>query len=1738
MRGLAMKPVIRKNSPQPGDRNRTGNALPWDKCITDLVETGHPNGLLRACAQKFISILLILCIIASIWLPSLQPVFAAPNIVFNPTFRYNQQTGLWEVEWMPVDGAKTTTIIWHEPVGTQYPFDSVTRVMETEGSKISMDFRPDHIHDLTFSFKNEEGQTINFRNKYNNIVQEETVFFLSGMTFEGTSFNEMAVQGGLIDGSINRGEQPKPSSVVSGMNPKIKLRWIVPTIWQPAEGDPEGQMLPVTHKDVNVDRLEADITPHVDIDYCYFHITMNEVRDVITSKNFRTTYDENTAIVRETGDIISGLDQDGNVISADGYVYFILDKADGIKEGTEYEKVNIRLFFWNNTLNDQVIFTRLVYGQNQGYPVENKDNIFQAIEGRIDSLFTPIVYEARKVDVDKLEIRIKKIESRHYSELYYQVQSAGTIIELMENVTDISSGIKLPASSIPESEGWGSIIVEIPLDSSGQHPEHYYRVVVTDGSSYTPLGSLAIDLRMLGNETGKPPVPREIQVQPLYDGKKEVVYENPTGGVSLTIPCTKLRISFEKPLLWMTKPWEEIKSSDEYDFTFHVLLNTYLSDNVKDVETRVIGDEGVTVFVPVKEKRVLTIGKDQLQDDGNRLYFDMDGTNLFYDYVSGKSIDFENDVDYDINGRPDYPAFLIPNTVYYLRMFSTRAEDSDQISWAKRQLGDKISYISPVVSFTTYPSQDLPVPMPNLSLGLSMEPEPDEEGKPVFNGITVDFPKIMDDNDWNKYTEITEGRKIIYDLYISDRPNEDSFVLVETIETAYPDENPDAKISTLVTGFPGVHGEKLKPNTTYYFKMQAKLFVASEDKPFLVSDETPVKSITTPKTDSGSMDDLERKPRAPVEFSIATDENGELELTDAKVTLNWLHAEQDVVYEMVCTKNRLAPDATKDDYINDLYHIGNNDNPGFLDVYRYYKPDADDTELVIDVINTPLKEVGFTYNAGNTRIARFPINLPFLRPNHLYYFSIRAVRNRGTDEENCSDWVSIPVTTKMVKPPDFLEAVNDVQLGFKVRLTQGINPEDMKILLKKGFQKNASYVELSRSKYSVVRDGRDYYIRIYDLEPDTWYDVQPFYISGNTEVWYDSDDKDWSTKTGIPLQMKTRNTMNEIEVRFAGETLYDYFLEIRTDDDEDYMRLQYDRNHEEDSDYGYTLDDGSRVEFYREKTVAYVEDGLIEKYVYYAKISKVRRRSSDGTYDRVNLLPNTRYYVKVWARNIEDSTHIGPVIVRTDFSQDDYDKGHLEDEIKDMFESKADSLSRKLYFTVNEPDKFTNRVLLKGAMISNLMSATGHSGVIVDISAEKPEVPRDIILVPMEILDTLANQTSRLTIKLAGMELTLTGSSVDLDQLKHLTSTAGVKETMLEITVERKKAGSVLTPAGYLYGSQVFDINFRAVGMSRTYAEINKIVYDILKEPDATGPFKYGIIDRELIKLLEKKTTLTYQNQSELERIIGTVIENIEEELSLYIRDILDGGRGLSASQINHKEVPGLTGGVILKIIHDGFQALMEPFVLPKGQSDWQKPSGATAWVFPYVLVTAKVSGQYAVFKIPEIAVPDEGGVIDPDLQRLAQNYNLQKAFGSNRLYPEDYVSGENAVNLFEVITRTEKEVTGLSTAAKIRHYKLEHILPVTRIQSSINRRQAVFLVVEMYSYKTGVPTDVMRPAAYHYIKDSETMSDSDYHRLVIAVDLGIASLDTDYSFHGERNATVGEILDGIVTMLEIVGEW
>jgi len=1688
--------------------------------------------------RKITAVLIAVVILAGTIAPSLQPSFAANN-VFNPSFKYNDDTGQWEISWTPITGATKVTVLYHEPDGQggveQKEIEDYSLTPIGGRHMISLSLGSDHIYDLTFSFKNETGNTVKFKLINSNSTETEkgTVYFLAGITFTGTSFNDIDEYNGIEDFRAYPENDELADKLVSGSEPQITLRWKVPTIYY------NGSLIYVTDRTRMNYKIFGD-----NVDFCYFRINMTEISEKSRDLYFQTQLESDGVILRGTDIKVEGFNSDGNVTEPDGEVRVTLDSNLGnniIKPGTEYANVSLSFLLGNENIDRSVssqVFKLGYETYSVGFPVVNMDYVFSGIE--TDSIFTPVQFEIVKVDTDKIEVRVKKInkDNNRYPALYYQVHEARDATDILTNAT-LSGGIKMPESSIPDSTDWGSIIVEIDpeLDNNGRHKQRFYRVVVTDSSSQVPFGSLAVDISKLNPDTGKPPVPREVEVQTIYEGRKQVE----VNGTKIEIPITKIRVSFEKPLFWDTM-------DPDKGLVYHVLLSTYLSGDENKQETKELKDKDtkVTVNLPVTEKRVAVIGKNEIKEDpvNRRLYFELGGSNrLFCDYTVDppEYLDSENEDN-------KYPLFLVPNTKYYLRMFSTWNDDKDSIDWGKGNI-DKISYISPAVSFTTYPSMNT-VPVPNFTLEIMPENGIDEDtGLPRLDGIRVGFDHILARyEDWDKYTTVKEERKIEYELLMSTENNPDKFQPYDKITVTYSvygretdsqtEEN--GKIIVEIKDFPKDSGNEIKPNTTYYFKMKAALYVKGETEPFITagtSDDTPVKSITTPKIDTGRMDDLDRVPRTPVEFSVATDENGEPEVTDTKVVLTWLHAESDVTYEMVCTVKKLDPDAKPEDYEDDPY------NKEFLEIYKKLlfesgSPELDSSVNVlnIDISNKKLYELGFTYDAENSRWIRFPITR-FLKPNRIYYFSIRAVRDRDTNDPKYSKWVSIPVTTKMIAAPRFLEAVADVQLGFNVELTGDIPAENLKVMIKKSSQSESAYTEVPRTRYSVVKYGNTYYFRIYDLEPDTWYDILPFYKNGDQTLWYNVYNKSWTGWYYYPIQMKTRNTMNEIEIRFEGEEIYGYGIEVRTDDDEDYQELYYSIN-ESDSDYGYTLKDGTRIQFYKEKTIAYVNDTESDKYMYYVKISQALQRRSDGTKVRKPLLSNTRYYVRIWAiKDGYSSKHIGPVTIRTDFSQKDYDDDHKQDEIRDIFESKADKLTKKLYFTVDEQNKSHNRVLLKGAMISNLMRVSGSSGVTVDISKEKPDVSKDIVIIPMEIIETLQTTNSRLTVKFTGGELVLTADTINPDVLNRNAGVTGVKETMLEITVQRKAKGSALPELGFTYASQVYDIGFDSLSMRMTYTEINNIIYDILKKPEVSGPFKYGILDRELKKLLENESILSYQSYSDLEKIIELAVERVEEELSSYIKDILDGGRGFSATILKRTGLTELTGGVKLKIIFSGSDNLVEPYVLPRGSYNWTEPTGIKGWLFPYMVLTAKIPGEYAVFSKPTISLPETGGFTDPALERFSKKYDLIGIFG-NVLYPGDLITGENAVKLYEAVTGTSDKVKGLSTAAKVNYYGIGDIIPPASVKREINKGQADSLAVEIYAFKTGVHSKAMSPSSYVYIKNADQIPDPVYRRVVIALDLGITGLEPDRSYNADKKVTVEELIKSVITVLEILGEW
>ena len=180
------------------------------------------------------------------------------------------------------------------------------------------------------------------------------------------------------------------------------------------------------------------------------------------------------------------------------------------------------------------------------------------------------------------------------------------------------------------------------------------------------------------------------------------------------------------------------------------------------------------------------------------------------------------------------------------------------------------------------------------------------------------------------------------------------------------------------------------------------------------------------------------------------------------------------------------------------------------------------------------------------------------------------------------------------------------------------------------------------------------------------------------------------------------------------------------------------------------------------------------EYIYYAKIT--------------NLRSNMNYYVKVWAFNMDESIHVGPVTARTDFSQQDYDEGKKEDDITDLFENSADSFLKKLYWLVDIKNDTNVRAIIKDDKVSALLRMAKGSTVTVDLSSEKSDGTYFEILIPYKSLEAVETYDSRLNIKVPGAEITLNRGSIDLEKLKSEVGSNNKYEAMLLVKISKRHA--------------------------------------------------------------------------------------------------------------------------------------------------------------------------------------------------------------------------------------------------------------------------------------------------------------------------------------------------------------
>src|SRR5690606_21335148 len=147
----------------------------------------------------------------------------------------------------------------------------------------------------------------------------------------------------------------------------------------------------------------------------------------------------------------------------------------------------------------------------------------------------------------------------------------------------------------------------------------------------------------------------------------------------------------------------------------------------------------------------------KIKDVGNRLEYTLDAFELFQ-----WEIDTDDDGVFETgpisltDEDAGYPTFLIPNTVYYLQMFTTKTSTPEEPE--ESEISDR----SVIISFTTLGDVDTDVPLP-MSFEMEANSREDIAGN-MRNYIDLRFDKVTT-LDWRNYTSNYNEEDYSYNIY-------------------------------------------------------------------------------------------------------------------------------------------------------------------------------------------------------------------------------------------------------------------------------------------------------------------------------------------------------------------------------------------------------------------------------------------------------------------------------------------------------------------------------------------------------------------------------------------------------------------------------------------------------------------------------------------------------------------------------------------------------------------------------------------------------------------------------------------------------------------------------------------------------------------------------------------------------------------------------------------------------------
>lgn len=1482
----------------------------------------------------------------------------------------------------------------------------------------------------------------------------------------------------------------------SGNKPRLNLRWNVPKVWvsDGATPDPlDGAFLPMDNgtalTQISTALGSTVNTINYRINVSTDSTNLDEKASITVKKsgsdyvNYVGTNTSVTSTVKQTGSELSFILAGGS--EAVNTASNILPDSD-ILPGSVYY-MNVKASFANNGTDVRGL-TVMQTGSS--------------IAGSVPYVYTPIRFKLSRDAANNIYVQVYKINQGRLTlpGMYYEVQS---------NTTDDTNGWTRKAVVNDSYFPNGSAYTVTIISGMNVNSTFYYRVVVRTETSGTnnSLESCAASYT-LSADTSRPPIPTNIAV----NNKELNVGTVSSGSVEKT---TDVTISWDKP-----SNWNEIKANHNTanDIYYHLLLNTVQTDMpdespMLEANGKNYGQYSLKYrLVDCFNANIINVNNGGIfWEDGNRLYYKIDGRKLFnYDKATYNGASFTLDTPRGtLTNTEGYPDYLLPNKVYYFQMYTTKGT-------ANTTNPSTVTDRSITSSFTTLSGMELDVP--------SVEGLKANIHDPNF--IELQFMKNTT-LDWKDYTDVqSANNKLYYDIYMNTETNTNTFVRVGTTQNSALGDvtftGLDAGSTYIKAGisqftmqaFINKFGLKIKPNTTYYFLVKTRMHIdgVSTDRE---SAFTAILPVTTDKGGIQPPDDSAKKPIAPTDFNIATDTSGNKLVSGSSVTFSWTKQENNVVYRLICTSGRVSVDAPLSTLQTDSIYQNFQSNFGTIILNPANAKTPATASSSDKFIYDPVTKT-FTYKIDT-----------WLFPNRLYYFTLRAEVIQGGATQSSSAWVSIPVTTSLINAPDSLQPISDCQLGFFwTDSGSNLKAEDYKVKLKG--PEDTDFKLLSRSQYTVIADGSSFYGRIMNLKPNTSYSVR---VYKGAEPNLDMVDE--------LVGLRTRDANNQIDVKWRGLTvdLYSsYEIAIKTEQATQYTTL-------DNSDLEiYMNENGRSLPYYLDKTIGTAGTNYS---VYYARIKSIPVKQADGSIVHRPLTSNTKYYIKVRyvrvaptdATLISYSKYIGPVNTRTEFNQGDYDQNDQDTKNQATFTDKIKELEQNLFWRMNIDNGSTNKLLIKGQRLINLLENSGSSPYVLDISSMSASASADVIYMPFSVTSELDSGNKSLIIKTTGSEYTIRPNMIDSQgagDVNALRSTSGVKDVFIKVVINRTDYAPLALPSGKKTVSKINDFSLQAIGTSLTDKQLSDQINDYLYNSEK------GLVKKSLDKLADPDNPGNKGTPQQVDSYIKSVIQDVENSLSNFISTTVEGtgvgtGISLAAKELTSFKIP-----VRVKMFYNNDSGLKTPYVLYNGSSTWQKlvnnvQNGSNTLSFDI----AK-TGKYAILSTQTSTQDVASDYWAKDyIDRFMSKYDVSDVFAgiSISFNPESDVSVKELVLLYEKVLGKSEENKGMDIKQKASSLGLTGVLNTSNTSRQINRQEGAAVLVKLYAAKMGLNAETLKPGKNIYIKDERSIDNAYYKYVVECIDLGAMSLDTGGNFLPKESVSRAEMVVSMVKLLGTAGE-